>query len=182
MTKAIIRPHQPDDIEPLTALYNTFIRNTPITFDLEPYTVDQRRDSWFEHYSVTGRYRLLVAVLEGEVVGYATSSPFASKAAYQTSVEASIYLHEKAHGRGIGTQLYTTLFDQLKIEDVHRAYAGITVPNPASIALHQKLGFRRVGIYQEVGRKFDRYWDVEWWERAVESSTEANSSDNVVTV
>ena len=163
-----IRPHRPDDIEPLTALYNTFIRNTSITFDLEPYTVERRRETWFDHYAATGPHRLLVAVLDGEVVGYATSSPFATKAAYQTSVEASVYLKETAHGRSIGTQLYQTLFDQLKTEDVHRIYAGITLPNPASIALHRKLGFQPVGVYREVGRKFGRYWDVEWWEKAIE--------------
>ncbi|MEO1592893.1 MAG: N-acetyltransferase family protein [Cyanobacteria bacterium J06632_22] len=162
-----IRSHRPEDLEPLTALYNDFIRHTPITFDLTPYTPEQRRQSWFEHYGVTGRYRLLVAVLDGESVGYATSSPFAAKAAYQTSVEVSVYLHPRAQGQGIGTRLYQTLFDQLQTEDVHQAYAGITVPNPASIALHQKVGFRSVGVYREVGRKFDRYWDVEWWERAV---------------
>ncbi|MEO0540799.1 MAG: N-acetyltransferase family protein [Cyanobacteria bacterium P01_A01_bin.105] len=162
-----IRPHQPDDLEPLTVLYNDFIRHTPITFDLEPYTVEQRRQHWFEHYGATGRHRLLVAVLEGDVVGYASSSPFATKAAYQTSVEGSVYLHPKAQGQGIGTRLYQTLFDQLQTEDVHRIYAGITLPNPASTALHQKVGFRRIGVYQEVGRKFDRYWDVEWWERHI---------------
>lgn len=171
-----IRSHQPDDIEPLTTLYNEFIRNTAITFDLTPYTVEQRRTGWFDHYSTTGRYRLLVAVLDGEVVGYATSSPFATKAAYQTSVEASVYLNTRAQKQGIGTQLYQTLFDQLKTEDVHRAYAGITLPNPASIALHQKLGFRSVGVYHEVGRKFDRYWDVEWLEREI-----VNSSESVTT-
>ncbi len=180
-----IRPHQPNDIEALTALYNTFILNTPITFDLQPYTVEERSKSWFEHYAATGRHRLLVATLNGDIVGYATSSPFRAKAAYQTSVEASIYLHEKAQGQGIGTQLYQTLFDQLKTEDVHRAYAGITVPNPASIALHQKLGFQRVGVYREVGRKFGRYWDVEWWERAIAAPdsdhADANSEDSVTT-
>ena len=162
-----IRPHQSEDLAPLTALYNDFIRDTPITFDLTPYTIEQRRQSWFDHYGATGRHRMLVAVLDGDVVGYATSSPFATKAAYQTSVETSVYLHPKAQGQGLGTQLYQTLFNQLQTEDVHRAYAGITVPNPASIALHQKVGFHKVGVYREVGRKFGRYWDVEWWERAV---------------
>ncbi|MEM8610820.1 MAG: N-acetyltransferase family protein [Cyanobacteria bacterium P01_H01_bin.105] len=155
------------DLEPLTDLYNHYILNTTITFDIAPYTLEQRRKHWWCHYSPQGRHRLLIAEQDQLVVGYATSSQFRGKAAYDTSVETSIYLSPNAQGQSIGTQLYETLFHSLSKEDVHRAYAGITLPNSASIALHQKFGFYSVGRYREVGRKFDRYWDVEWFEKSL---------------
>ena len=77
----------------------------------------------------------------------------------------SIYLAPDALGRGIGSRLYEELFTAIAGEDVHRAYAGITLPNPGSVALHEKFGFQSIGVYHEVGRKFGRYWDVEWFER-----------------
>ncbi|MFE4105575.1 GNAT family N-acetyltransferase [Almyronema epifaneia] len=165
MTLLIRRP-KTADIAALTDLYNHYIHTTTITFDIAPFTVEQRTQ-WFNHYRETGRHQLFIAELAGEVVGYASSSQLRSKAAYDTSVETSVYLNPKAHGQGIGTQLYHTLLSALATEDVHRAYAGITLPNPASIALHQKFGFKSVGVYREVGRKFGRYWDVEWFEKAL---------------
>ena len=89
-------------------------------------------------------------------MGYATSSPFRAKASYSTSVEVSVYLSQEAIGKGLGSRLYTSLFDSLKEEDVHRAYAGIALPNASSIVIHEKFGFRSIGVYREVGRKFDR--------------------------
>jgi len=100
------------------------------------------------------------------VAGYASSSRYRIKPAYETSIETSIYLAPEATGKGIGTKLYAALFDALRGEDVHRAYAGISLPNPASIALYEKFGFKRAGLYTEQGRKFGRYWDVAWYEKA----------------
>ncbi len=157
------------DIEALTAIYNRYIAETTITFDLEPYTVLQRKDNWMSHYATTGRHRLLVAERDAEVVGYATSSQLRVKAAYDTSVETSIYLSADAQGQGIGSLLYGALFEVIALEDVHRAYAGITLPNEPSIAIHEKFGFRPVGLFKEVGRKFGRYWDVAWYEKAISS-------------
>lgn len=165
----IIRLSQPSDICQLTEIYNHYILNTAITFDIKLFTVERRAEEWFQHYSPRGRYRLFVAELDRKVVGYATSSCFRPKAAYETSVETSVYVHPKATRKGIGTLLYSTLFKALKKEDIHRAYAGITLPNPASIALHKKFGFKSVGVYREVGRKFYRYWDVEWFEKSLSS-------------
>jgi len=108
---------------------------------------------------------MLVAVEAGVVVGYAGTARFRAKAAYDTTVEATIYCAHDATGRGIGTKLYAALFDAIANEDINRIVAGITLPNDVSIALHERLGFRRVGIYSEVGRKFGRYWDVIWLER-----------------
>ncbi|MGB3296802.1 MAG: N-acetyltransferase family protein [Phormidesmis sp.] len=163
----IVRDYRAMDIEALTALYNHYILETTITFDLQPYTAQQRQEMWMSHYASSGRYRLLVAEREGQLVGYATSSKLRVKAAYDTSVETSVYLSSAAQGYGIGTQLYSALFEALAAEDVHRAYACITLPNEASMAIHQKFGFEQVGLFREVGRKFDRYWDVAWLERAM---------------
>ena len=150
----------------LNDVYNYYVRETFITFDLEPITAEARRE-WFTHYDVQGRHRLFVAVTGERLLGYASSSPFRPKAAYETSVESSIYLAPDATGKGIGTLLYGTLFDALEHEDVHRAYGGIALPNPQSVALHERFGFQRVAHFTEQGRKFGRYWDVAWYERPV---------------
>jgi len=159
-----IRPCREGDLEQLNDLYNYYIRETPITFDIVPITLDAKAE-WFKHYAETGRHRLLVAVENTTVLGYASSSTFRPKRAYETSVETSIYLAHGNEGRGIGTKLYAAIFDAIKDEDVHRAYAGITMPNDASVALHEKFGFRQSGYFTEQGRKFERYWDVAWFEK-----------------
>lgn len=164
MTTARIRPALKSDLEALTELYNYYVRETPVTFDVEPQTAE-RRATWLAQFDRQGRYRLLVAEESERLLGYAGSMHFRAKAAYESSVETTIYVAPDQQGKGIGTRLYGALFEALRGEDLHRAYAGITLPNPASIALHRKLGFRSLGVYREVGRKFGRYWDVEWFER-----------------
>ena len=164
---ASIRPARLDDLEGLVAIYNHYVLETPITFDVEPYTVETRRP-WFDAHAPTGPHRLFVAVEKGgAVVGYASSARFRPKAAYDTSVESSVYLRPDATGRGVGSALYAALFAALAGEDVHRVYGGVTLPNPASVALHERFGFTRVGLFREVGRKLGRWWDVAWHEKAM---------------
>lgn len=149
----------------IVEIYNHYIRETPVTFDVETFTVDSRRP-WFGQFADAGRYRLLVADVDGQVIGYASSVRFKDRPAYDTSVETSVYLHPGHVRRGIGTQLYAVLFDELARETtLHRAYGGIAMPNPASVALHERLGFRKAATYTEVGFKFGRYWDVCWFEK-----------------
>ena len=164
MTSPVIRPGRESDLPALTDIYNHYIINTPITFDLFPFTVEQRHE-WFVEHAGHGRHRLLVAEESGAVVGYATTSRFRVKAAYDTTVESSIYCRADRVRRGIGTALYRELFDVLKNEDINRIVAGITLPNAASTALHESCGFKNVGALSSVGRKFDTYWDVAWFER-----------------
>jgi phosphinothricin acetyltransferase len=90
-------------------------------------------------------------------------------------VETSVYLAPDAVGRGAGTRLYEKLFKALEGEDVHRAYAGIALPNPASVGLHERFGFKRAGHFTEQGRKFGRYWDVAWYEKALGAESSAPS-------
>ncbi|MEW2164008.1 N-acetyltransferase family protein [Streptomyces sp. NPDC007084] len=154
------------DLDALTDLYNHYVRETPVTFDTVAFTPRERRP-WLLSHPEDGRHRLMVATDPGsqEILGYATSSAFRVKPAYETSVEVTVYVAPGAGGRGVGTLLYTALFAALATEDVHRAYAGIVPPNEASVRLHERFGFRHVGTYREVGRKFGRYWDVAWYEK-----------------
>ena len=152
------------DLPALTAIYNHYIVHTPITFDLKTYDPEQRR-AWFDDHAPAGRHRLLVADERGDVVGYATTSRWRPKAAYDTTVESSVYVRHDAVGRGIGRQLYAALFEAIAGEDVHTIVAGVALPNAASIALHERFGFREVGVFREVGLKFGQFWDVAWLQR-----------------
>ncbi|MCT4356271.1 N-acetyltransferase family protein [Streptomyces sp. Je 1-79] len=168
-TEAQVRPGTEGDLASLTELYNHYVRETAITFDTEPFTPEQRLP-WLRSHPEDGPYPLLVACdvrkeTKNRILGYATSSAFRPKPAYSTSVEVTVYVSPDAAGRGIGTLLYDRLFEALAKEDVHRAYAGIALPNEPSIRLHTRFGFRHIGTYGEVGRKFGRYWDVAWYEK-----------------
>ena len=100
-------------------------------------------------------------------MGYACTRRFREKAAYDTTVEVSVYVAAFAIGRGLGNALYAELFEAIRGEDVHRAIAGITLPNHASVKLHERFDFRSAGVMTGVGRKFGRFWDVAWYERAL---------------
>ena len=165
-TEVQVRPGVEDDLDALTAIYNHYVRETAITFDTAIFTPEERRP-WLLSHPEDGPHRLMVATdaESQQILGYATSSPYRPKPAYVTSVEVSVYVAPDAGRRGIGSLLYDALFKVLADEDVHRAYAGIAQPNEASERLHARFGFRYVGTYREVGRKFGRYWDVAWYEK-----------------
>jgi phosphinothricin acetyltransferase len=164
MNHLVVRSGSPADLESINRIYNHYIENTTFTFDIESWPLAKRQD-WFRHYHETGRHRLLVAATDEGVAGYVTSSQLRPKAAYDTSVETSIYLAPQHTGKGVGRVLYHALFEILAAEDVHRAYAGITLPNPASIKLHTAFEFSPIGLYHEVGRKFGSYHSVQWFEK-----------------
>jgi phosphinothricin acetyltransferase len=164
MSQTEIRPAAGSDLPRLTEIYNYYVLNTAVTFDVEPYSIEKRA-AWLEQFGATGRYRLVVAEEDGVVLGYAGTMRFRPKAAYETTVETTIYCAQEAIGRRLGSRLYAALFEALRGEDINRIVAGYTLPNDASAALHARCGFKPVGIYTEVGRKFGRYWDVQWTER-----------------
>lgn len=166
VSDADVRPATADDVAAIADIYNHFVVNTAVTFDVDPVSLADRQE-WFAHYATSGRHRCLVATWRDEVVGYATSSAFRAKRAYDPSVEATVYLHPDVGGRGLGSMLYQQLFADLKAEDVHRAYAAIALPNDASLALHRRFGFTDIGTMHEVGRKHDKWWDVMYLERAL---------------
>lgn len=164
---AEIRVAESGDLARLVDIYNHYVTETHATFHTEPFAVGARTH-WFAQFKEAGPYQLLVADAGGSVAGYATSKRYKQRAAYDTSVETSIYLDPDATGQGIGYRLYAALLDRLLEEpSVHRAYGGVGLPNDASVALHEKLGFRLVGTYNEVGFKFGKYWDVSWFEKDV---------------
>jgi len=165
MNKTRIRAAERRDLVRITEIYNYYVLNTPVTFDVEPYTVE-RREAWFAQFSATGRHRLIVAEENGIVMGYAGTTRFRPKAAYETTVETTVYCALEAIGKGLGRRLYAELFAVLKAEDIHRFVAVYVLPNPATEALHRRFGFRVVGVLSENGRKFGKYWDVCWVERA----------------
>ena len=123
------------DVPALRDVYHHDVETSPATFDIAPVSVAERL-AWFHHHAETGPHRLLVAEQDGRLRGFASSHQFAEQAAYRSSVRLSVYVHPGALGQGIGTRLDTALFDALAGEKLHRAYAGITLPNPASVALH----------------------------------------------
>lgn len=163
MTDVLIRPAQHSDVPAMNALYNHYVANTAVTFDVKPSTLEQRY-GWFEQFAETGRHRLLVAEMSGTFAGYVGSMQLKVKEAYQTSVETTIYIDPDFQGRGIGAALYENLFAVLESEAVHRAYGGIALPNDASVKLHETAGFRHIGTWNEVGFKHGKYWDVAWYE------------------
>jgi len=175
--KVIIRPAQIDDLPALVRILNHYVTTSHVTFDTEPYAVAQRR-GWFDGFSQAGPYRLLVAEACASLVGYASSSVFRAKPAYRTSVETTVYMDPEFVGRGLGAALYGALFEALQKEPrVHRAYGVIALPNPASVSLHLRLGFRLVGTLSEAGFKSDRFWDVSLYERAVNRYDQEHSAD-----
>lgn len=164
-TPLSVGPAEARDLPGIVEVYNHYVRESPATFELTPLRVEERR-AWLEEHSRPGPHRLYVARSSaGRVLGWASTSAFRPRAAYATTVEASVYCRAGYLGRGIGSRLYRDLFAAIAREDVERIVAGLTLPNPGSWALHERFGFRWVGTFTRVGRKFGRYWDVAWFER-----------------
>jgi phosphinothricin acetyltransferase len=160
-----IRSAIEDDVRSVNSIYNYYVERSHATFDTSLVSDDARR-TWLARHRGP-RYRVLVACVGSDVIGFASSGSYRPRAGYDTTVETSVYVAPERVGHGIGRALYTALFGRLANEDVHRAVAGITQPNDASVALHLAFGFRLVGRFNEQGRKFGRYWDVDWYERAL---------------
>ena len=159
-----VRAAERGDLGPIVAIYNHYVERSPVTFDLVRVRTGERTE-WLAQHVQRGPHRILVAVEGRTVVGWASTSPFRSRPGYATTVESSVYCRPRSCGRGVGSRLYDELFRSIQDEDVERIVAGIALPNPASIALHRRFGFRPVGTFTRAGRKFGRYWDVAWFER-----------------
>lgn len=157
----MLRDCTTDDAGPICAIYNPYVEQTAVTFEEAPVSADEMAGRIAE---VTSRFPWIVWEQDHAVVGYAYATPWKPRSAYRHSVETTIYLSPDAKGRGIGSLLYRALVDRLRSLDVHCAVGGIALPNPASVALHEKLGFQNIGRFQEIGRKFGRWIDVGYWE------------------
>lgn len=159
-----IRPGRADDLPGILDIYNHYVETSHATFDLEPATVEART-GWVGQFADDGPHRLLVADDGHSVRGFAYSTRFRARPAYDSSVETTVYVAPDAVGRGIGPTLYDALMKIVDAAGIHRVYAGIALPNEPSVRLHEFFGFRHVGTFSEAGYKFGRYWDVAWFER-----------------
>jgi L-amino acid N-acyltransferase YncA len=157
-----VRPATGDDLPAIKAIYDVQVREGIATFDVEPPPLSY----WEQRLTSTEPGdRLLVADGDdGGVLGYAYSSSYRPRPAYRNTRETSIYLAPAAQGRGIGRRLYGELLAGLRSDGMHLALAVVAVPNPASQALHRACGFTQTGVLHEVGHKFGRWIDTEWWE------------------
>lgn len=161
-----IRPADVTDAEAIQQIYAPIVENTAISFEYVPPSVAEMA----ERITSTSRtHPYLVAVDGSGVCGYVYASAHRERAAYRHSVDTTVYIAAQARGRGVGRALYSELLPELQRRGYHMAFAGIALPNPASIALHESVGFAPLGIYREVGFKFDRWHDVGWWQRPLVS-------------
>ena len=160
LPKINLRPAERHDSEQIAAIYAPIVRDTFISFETEPPSAEimagriestQRQHPW------------LVATAEDEVIGYAYASEHRQRAAYRWSVDVTAYVAEAARGRGVGRRLYGGLIPMLRAQGFRGAFAGIALPNDASVGLHEAVGFRALGIYKDVGFKLGAWRDVGWW-------------------
>jgi phosphinothricin acetyltransferase len=156
-----IRDAAPADLRAVAAIYAREVAEGVATFDTEPRTPE----SWAYLLEPTPGHHLLVAVDDGRVVAWASSSPYRPKNGYRLTRETTVYVSPIAQGRGVGRALYDELLARLAADGMHLALAGVAQPNEASDALHRACGFEPVGVMREVGFKHDRFIDVRWWQR-----------------
>lgn len=157
----IVRSATLVDAPQICAIYNHYIEYTPITFEEVPVTAESMAH---RIETIQCQFPWLV-VEEGErILGYAYAGKWRERSAYRYSAETTIYLHPEETGRGVGSTLYEELMVQLRRQRLHALFGGIALPNASSVALHEKLGFRQSAHMREVGRKFDHWIDVGYWQ------------------
>ena len=165
MSPPLIRNVRVSDVRAIIEIYNPFITDTTVSFEEEPVSAQemQRRIRQVQEQGLPW----LCVEMDGRMVGYAYAVRWKERSAYRFTVETTIYLDPSYTGRGIGRALYSTLLEQVRALGMHQAIAVITLPNPASVALHEKLGFKQVAHFSEVGFKFNQWLDVGYWQLAL---------------
>jgi len=158
----MIRAAELSDAETLSEIYNHYILNTHVTFEEDAIDVDEMRSRLSETWSVGLPW--LVAEESGKVEGFAYASKWKSRCAYRYSAEVTVYLSHLSLAKGIGTALYSQLFERLRDKSIHVVLAGISLPNDLSIALHEKIGMKKAAHFDEVGYKFGEWVDVAYWQ------------------
>ena len=158
---AAIRDAAASDAEAICGIYNHHVRNTIVTFEEIDVTAEEMAA---RIAGISASFPWLVAEEDGRVAGYAYAAKWQDRSAYRHTLQTAIYLAEEARGRGIGTALYGALLDRLRRRPVHVVVGGISLPNAASVALHEKCGFRKVAHFAEVGFKFGKRIDVGYWQ------------------
>lgn len=164
----LVREGRPQDADHINQIYNWYVEHSTATFDLDPWPLKRRRE-WMElFFDVDAPYHLVVAVHQDAIIGFAYNGQLRNRPGYVSSTEVTVYTQHSAAPKGTGSQLFESLFDLIAKTDLHRAYAVIGLPNDASIRLHQKFGFERVGLLDQVGTKFGRRVDVAWYQKRLD--------------
>lgn len=161
----VLREAEAADAEQIARIYNYYVENTVITFEEARVSASEisQRMAAIQSQGLPW----LAAELDGQVAGYSHASPWKARSAYRYSVEATIYLRQGMQGRGLGKALYSALFPRLRERGVHAVIGGAALPNPASVSLHESLGFDPVGTFKEVGFKHGRWVDVAYWQKVL---------------
>ena len=162
--RPVVRLAEPADAAGVQAIYAPIVRDTAISFEVDPPSIEEmsRRIA-----STLQRFPWLVCADDDMVLGYVYGGRHRERSAYRWSADVTVYVHERARGRGVGHALYSTLLPLLALQGYHRAYAGITLPNAGSVRLHESQGFTPVGVYPAVGYKLGEWHDVGWWQLAL---------------
>ncbi|BDD42723.1 GNAT family N-acetyltransferase [Streptococcus ruminantium] len=159
-----IRSVRPSDVEELVAIYAPYVEETVITFETQVPTATEFAD---RIEKILEKFPYLVAEEEGRILGYAYASTYYPRAAYDWTVELSIYISQKARGQGIGNLLYSHLEKELIARGFKNFLACISLPNPASLALHEKMGYKQVAHLKKVGYKFGNWHDIVWLQKSL---------------
>ena len=162
MVNTVIREVELSDAQQIAKIYNYYIEKTVITFEEQLVSANDIQ-SRIEKIKQAGHI-WLVAEIDTQVVGYAYSAPWRDRSAYRFASEVSVYLSSDSQGKGIGSLLYQSLFEQLKLTQINILIGGITLPNEASVAIHEKFGMEKVAHFREVGYKFEQWLDVGYWQ------------------
>ena len=156
----IIRPVEVKDAAAIAAIYSPNVTTNAVSFEVEPPNAAEMTRRLV---ATTATHPWLVCERSGKLVGYVYAGTHLARAAYQWSVNVSVYIDARGHRGGVGRALYTSLFALLRLQGFYNAYAGITLPNAGSVGLHEAMGFQPVGVYRQVGYKFGAWHDVGWW-------------------
>lgn len=157
----MIRNATREDSKAIAAIYNHYVLNTVVTFEETPVSAEEMQQRIADTQE---KYHWLVYEENNEVIGYAYSHAWRVRAAYRYSSELSVYLAPGHTGRGIGKKLYQAVIDEARKLKLHAVIGGVALPNEASVKLHEKLGFKKVGEFEEVGIKFGKWVNVAYWE------------------
>ncbi|MHC5024688.1 MAG: GNAT family N-acetyltransferase [Planctomycetota bacterium] len=165
---AVIRLAVSADLAGIRCISNWAAEHTAANFAVEPETPEQWSEDWAETHAM---YPWVVADHDGRVIGFAKAGPHRGRCAYTWTAEVTVYVDSQYHGRGIGRLLYGALIPILRAQGYRTLLAGITLPNPASVRLHESFGFRRAGLFEKVGWKFGRFHDVSYWEAFLDDTS-----------
>lgn len=172
-----IRPAAETDAEAIAAIYAYYVRETPISFEVVAPTPGEMGE---RIRAITAAFPWLVCCAGEQLLGYAYLGRHHARAAYRWSSDVSVYVDRTAHRRGIGRALYTALLRIATAQGFYNAYAGITLPNPSSVGLHEAMGFAPIGVYHAVGHKFGRWHDVGYWELFLRGRTDAPAEPQLI--